>query len=134
MLFLLFLSSETGNSYLRTQRKLPDINLWLAAAKAWLEAQNEPKSIALCRVTQEGFLRLLTQESLMQGHELKVLTNKEASELWAKLAADDRMVFLAEPDGMERRWQSYAAQPSASPKLWMDMRIWRLSPGRRGVS
>ncbi|MFZ4482449.1 MAG: VapC toxin family PIN domain ribonuclease [Chthoniobacterales bacterium] len=86
--------------------KLPDINLWLAAAQAWLEAQNEPKSIALGRVTQQGLLRLLTPESLMQGHGLKVLTNKEAWALWTKLAADERMIFLAEPDGMERRWQA----------------------------
>lgn len=110
--------------------KLPDINLWLAAtigshvhhdaAKAWLESQSEPKSIALCRVTQQGWLRLLTQESLMEGHGLKVLTNKEAWALWTKLAADERMVFLAEPEGIERRWQAYAAQPSAFPKLWTD--------------
>ncbi len=30
------------------------------------------------------------------------------------------MVFLTEPGGLEARWRTYAAQTSASPKLWMD--------------
>jgi predicted nucleic acid-binding protein len=54
---------------------LPDVNVWLAltlashaqhrAATAWLEEVAD-ETLAFCRVTQMGFLRLLTNELAVQ--------------------------------------------------------------------
>ena len=110
--------------------KLPDVNLWLAAAiashrhhpaaKQWLDAQDAPASIAFCRITQQGFLRLLTHEPFMRGCGLKAMTNARAWSVWQAFTADDRIVFQPEPAGMESRWRSLGARSPASPKLWMD--------------
>jgi toxin-antitoxin system PIN domain toxin len=53
---------------------LPDVNLWIgltsnrhihhARAKAWLEGIEDTR-IAFCRITELGFLRLLTNQHVM---------------------------------------------------------------------
>jgi predicted nucleic acid-binding protein len=58
---------------------LPDVNLWIAfrvaehvghkAAMEWMKAAGSD-TIALCRVTQMGFLRLLTNSRVMAGDVL----------------------------------------------------------------
>ncbi len=109
---------------------LPDINVWLAlaisahdhheAAKAWLDRQDDARSIVACRVTQQGYLRLLTHADLMLRYRIPALTNAEAWEAWQVLLEDDRVVFQPEPEGLERQWREFGAQPRASSKLWMD--------------
>jgi toxin-antitoxin system PIN domain toxin len=110
--------------------KLPDINIWLAlilsghshheAARGWLEGQNMPKSICLCRTTQQGVLRLLTTAEVLAGYGLLPLSNREAWDVLESLMADDRIIFAREPAGLDKSWRAFALRETHSPKLWMD--------------
>jgi predicted nucleic acid-binding protein len=88
----------------------PDINLWLAIAapqhvhaaiaKAWWE--KETGSIAFCRLTQLGFLRLLTTAAVMDG---KPLSMTEAWRVYDRIYDDDRVMFVAEPPEVDKRFR-----------------------------
>jgi len=110
---------------------LCDSNVWLAlalskhahhsAASEWLETVEEPASIFFCRPTQQAFLRLLTNASVLSPYGNPPLTNQEAWTAYEAVLADDRIVFRAdEPPGLEPLWQEYAVRKTVSPKLWMD--------------
>ncbi len=110
--------------------KLPDTNLWLAlslsrhshhqAAKAWLDEENDPGSIAFCRATQQSFLRLMTTAEVLAVYGNKPLSNAEAWAAYEAFAADDRIIFCPEPVGLEAAWRKLTARRTSSPKLWMD--------------
>jgi toxin-antitoxin system PIN domain toxin len=105
---------------------LPDINVWIAlvsdrhvhheAAKNWF-AKIEPASAAFCRVTQMGFLRLITNRHVMGAD---VVTQKEAWQVYQKLSRDQRVTFLHEPSGIEDEWQRLTQSGSASTNTWTD--------------
>ncbi len=110
--------------------KLPDTNVWLAlslskhthhaAAMKWLEAESKPDSIIFCRSTQQSFVRLLTTTGVMSPYGVQPLSNKEAWSSYEAFIADDRILFQAEPPGLEKVWSKFAARRTSSPKLWMD--------------
>jgi len=110
--------------------KLPDVNLWLAlsisghahhrAAKDWFEAQATPSSIAFCRTTQQGWLRLITLADLVQRYQLPPLTNQNAWKALDAFMEDERIAFCQEPEELESQWRVFAARNVASSKLWMD--------------
>jgi toxin-antitoxin system PIN domain toxin len=111
--------------------QLCDSNVWLAlalsrhvhhgTAREWLEAVELPASILFCRATQQTFLRLLTNASVLGAYGNPPLTNRQAWSAYEALLADDRIAFQAdEPSGLEARWKEFAARGTASPKLWMD--------------
>jgi hypothetical protein len=83
---------------------------------AWFETV-APAEAAFCRVTQMGFLRLLTTTHAM--HE-DVLSQKEAWRVFDKLRDDERVTFLGEPEGLEREWRAATQQPTPSNQLWTD--------------
>ncbi len=105
---------------------LCDVNLLLAgcydrhihhpAALAWLEQQDE-LSLVICRQTQLGLLRLLTNASVM-GAEVCALT--QAWEIYETLMSDERFDFYAEPLGLEPFLRKYTQSGRVSPKLWQD--------------
>lgn len=105
---------------------LCDVNLLLAAsydrhihhpaALAWLEKQDE-LSLVICRQTQLGLLRLLTNASVM-GTEVCTLT--QAWEIYEILMSDERFDFYAEPLGLEPYLRKYTQSGRVSPKLWQD--------------
>jgi toxin-antitoxin system PIN domain toxin len=110
---------------------LCDSNVWLAlalskhvhhgATREWLETVQEPASVLICRATQQAFLRLLTNASVLSPYGNPPLTNREAWSAYEALLADDRIVFWAdEPSGAEPLWKGFAVRSTASPKLWMD--------------
>lgn len=110
---------------------LCDSNVWLAlalskhghhtTAREWLETVEEPATILLCRATQQTFLRLLTNTSVLSPYGSPPLTNREAWAAYEALLSDDRIVFRAdEPAGVEPLWKQFAVRGTASPKLWMD--------------
>ena len=110
---------------------LCDSNVWLAlalskhihhaAAREWLETVEEPASVLLCRATQQTFLRLLTNASVLSPYGNPPLTNREAWSAYEALLTDDRITFQAdEPAGVESLWRELAVRGTASPKLWMD--------------
>lgn len=105
---------------------LCDINLLLAfcydrhehhpIALNWLNEQDDA-SVVICRTTQLGLLRLLTNATVMAGD---VCTLKQA---WANFDAilnDTRFVFMAEPDGLEVIFREFTSTGQVSPKRWQD--------------
>ena len=110
---------------------LCDSNVWLAlalskhvhhrAARDWLETIDEPGSVLFCRATQQSFLRLLTNASVLRPYGNPPLTNRQAWKAYEALLADDRVALRAEePATLEKRWTELALRDDASPKLWMD--------------
>jgi uncharacterized protein len=110
---------------------LCDSNIWLAlalsrhghhiAAREWLETVEEAASVVFCRATQQTFLRLLTNSSVLGAFGNPPLTNRQAWSAYEALLDDDRIVFRAEePAGVELLWKELALRGTASPKLWMD--------------
>ncbi len=110
---------------------LCDSNVWLAlalskhthhtAARDWLGTIEEPASVFFCRATQQSFLRLLTNASVLAPYGNPPLTNREAWSAYEAFLADDRIACRAdEPVGVEPSWKELAVGRTASPKLWRD--------------
>ncbi|MEX2261215.1 MAG: TA system VapC family ribonuclease toxin [Bryobacteraceae bacterium] len=103
-----------------------DANVWLALiwdrhehaerARAWFECASAERFL-FCRFTQLTVLRLLTTAGLMSAD---VCTMAGAWQIWGKIAADERIAFLAEPEGIEPRFRGHSQLASASPKVWAD--------------
>jgi len=105
---------------------LPDVNVWIAltsnshvhhvSAKHWLDGvANE--EIAFCRVSELGFLRLLTNRHVMQAD---VLTPSEAWRAYDSFRADSRILFLPESVRFSQRWRRAESEISSSPNAWTD--------------
>ena len=105
----------------------PDINVWVALTHAghvhhdvasdWHAALEADTRFHFCRFTQLGLLRLLTAEAVM-GED--VLTQPEAWAVYDRWVEDDRVGFLEEPPGIDRRFRVLTRLKSASPKSWAD--------------
>jgi uncharacterized protein len=105
---------------------LCDVNFLLACcyerhvhhppALAWLEQQDE-LSVVVCRNTQMGLLRLLTNATVMGAD---VCSLKQAWEIYDALMNDERFDFYAEPVGVEQFLRKYTDSGRVSPKLWQD--------------
>jgi|SRR5215813_1291294 len=103
-----------------------DANVWLALlwsrhvhserARAWFE-QAAQEQFLFCRFTQITVLRLLTTDKVM-GADTKSMS--DAWNLWDRIWADDRVVFLPEPEDIERQFRSHSKLSSWSPKVWAD--------------
>jgi hypothetical protein len=105
--------------------KLPDVNVWLAAAwarhvhhdrtKAWLDREEGP--FAFCRVTQMALLRLVTNPAVTGKDSL---TRRQAWDLVERFLADPRIGFLAEPDDLARLWAAFSRRDDRDHLLWTD--------------
>jgi toxin-antitoxin system PIN domain toxin len=105
---------------------LPDVNVWIALtsdrhihhpiAKNWLNADGN-RALVFCRITELGFLRLLTNRHVM-GDE--VLSPPDAWETYRRLSSDFRVSFLAEPDGFADNWSRVAGKLVPGPNAWTD--------------
>jgi toxin-antitoxin system PIN domain toxin len=108
---------------------LCDINTLLAccyerhihhpAALAWLDDQDQ-LAVVICRQTQTGLLRLLTNASVM-GSE--VCSMEQAWDVYDTLINDERFDFYAEPVGLEPCLRKYTQSGRVSPKLWQDAHL-----------
>jgi toxin-antitoxin system PIN domain toxin len=86
------------------------------AALTWLEHQDE-LSVVVCRNTQLGLLRLLTNANVM----LEDVCNlRRAWKIYDTLMRDERFDFYAEPIDLEPHFRRYTASGRVSPKLWQD--------------
>jgi len=85
-----------------------------------VDLQDQPQSVAFCRVTQQGLLRLLSNTDVMQTYGVPPLTNKEAWQMYEQLRGDFRIIYLDEPPGIETVWRDLGCRDTASTKLWMD--------------
>ena len=103
-----------------------DANVWLALlwarhvhsekARLWFEQAGE-EQFFFCRFTQITVLRLLTTQQIM-GKDTRSMA--EAWILWDRVWADNRIAFLAEPNGIEKEFRSHSRLSSPSPKVWAD--------------
>ncbi len=106
---------------------LPDINVWVAlthgdhlhhqVASDWFESLDSDVRLRFCRFTQLGLLRLLTAEAAMGAD---VLNQADAWLLYDRWIKDDRVDFLDEPAGLERRFRLLARSRYPAPKTWGD--------------
>ena len=105
----------------------PDLNVWVALTHArhvhhdvasdWHDSLEPDAKFHFCRFTQLGFLRLLTAKAVM-GED--VLTQREAWAVFDRWLRDDRVGFLEEPHGLDRRFRALTRLASASPQTWAD--------------
>jgi toxin-antitoxin system PIN domain toxin len=105
---------------------LPDVNVWVAlwvdrhahhpVAREWFTGL-AARSAAFCRMTQLGFLRLLTNPTVMEDD---VLDQRAAWKLHDSIRRDERVSFLPEPPGVEPVWRSYSASSGKSHRQWAD--------------
>ena len=111
----------------RSKIYLPDVNFWLAlsaeshvfhpAARSWFEAAADG-SLAFCRVTQMGLLRLVTNERLLQEH---TLSQSEAWRLYEELERDRRVRFASEDDtALPVHWKRFSLGPLSGRNQWTD--------------
>jgi toxin-antitoxin system PIN domain toxin len=105
---------------------LPDVNVWIAltvaehvhhkAATSWYKAV-EWETLIFCRVTQMGFLRLLTNRSVM-GIEARSVEGA-----WAvidQLRRSPQIRFASEPPGIESRWRTLPSPAQTGSSFWTD--------------
>lgn len=104
---------------------LPDINVWLtlvdkrheqhqAASRYWeTEAST---TLAFCRVTALGFLRLSTHARALANP----LSPQEAWAIYRQFLAIPILRFLAEPAGLDDHFQALTCTPVFPHHLWTD--------------
>jgi len=106
-------------------RYLADVNVWLAltfgrhphsgAAWAWLDKQ-EASACLMCRMTQQGFLRLATNPKAFS----KPLTHRQAWSVVDRFMTDERIEYAEEPADLEEKWRDFSMGRKFSPKVWND--------------
>ena len=106
----------------------PDINVWVAltcrghvhhpVAVSWFERLQQDHAV-FCRLTQLGFLRLLTYASVMRD---EVRTQSEAWRVYDLLRFDSRVAFYPEEDSSEvdRELRSLTLTAHFAPQQWPD--------------
>jgi toxin-antitoxin system PIN domain toxin len=105
----------------------PDINVWVAlayrghqhhsVAASWFDRVNH--TAGFCRLTQLGFLRLLTHPAVMAD---EVKTQREAWKAYDRLTADPRVVFYSELDieAVEDEFRRLTMTVRSTPQQWPD--------------
>jgi toxin-antitoxin system PIN domain toxin len=106
----------------------PDINVRLALAyrghqhhaiaAAWFE-RVEAEQAVFCRVTQLGFLRLLTHPAVMRD---EVKTQQDAWKAYDQLLSDARVTFYSEaqPERVEAALRTLTATSRFAHQQWPD--------------
>jgi toxin-antitoxin system PIN domain toxin len=105
---------------------LADVNVWVAltsdkhvhhlTAKNWLQSL-ETEQIAFCRITQLGFLRLLTNSHVMNED---VLDPIHAWRVYDELCADPQVIYLPEQAGFNEHWRQIGDQMVGGSNAWTD--------------
>lgn len=104
---------------------LLDVGVWLAAVWAghvhhpkvaeWFDEQDG--SLRLCRVTQMGLLRLLSNQAVMGAD---ALSRADAWRIVDQLRQDERILLAGEPAQLEQAWRAISARDDTGHKLWTD--------------
>ena len=112
--------------YLLLMISLPDVNILLAlvaaghthheSARKWFEMQ-APDTVAICRVTQMGLLRLLTNPKVLPAG---VFSIERAWEIADEILADKRVFFELEPTGLDASWIGMMRHKAAGASSWTD--------------
>lgn len=105
---------------------LPDVNVWIAltsdqhvhhsVAKRWIH-DLATDQLVFCRITELGFLRLLTNAHVMGEN---VLAISEAWRIYDVLRTDPRITFMPEPPAFSTYWRETGNLISGGPNAWTD--------------
>jgi toxin-antitoxin system PIN domain toxin len=105
----------------------PDVNVWIAltfrghihhsAAKTWLDSIPDDSELCFCRLTQIGFLRLLTTAAVMGN---RVLSQLEAWHFYDDWLENGHAAFVEEPPAIEPTFRSLSGSGQMAPKDWAD--------------
>ena len=108
---------------------LPDVNVWVAltfdkhpnhpSSKSWFDALTD-QVCYFCRLTQQGFLRIATNQKAMG---LNALTLDDAWSAYDALLGDPRVAFAAETAGLEGHWRAFTKGATFSTHVWNDAYI-----------
>jgi len=108
----------------------PDVNVWIAltyrghihyaAAKTWLDSVPDDSELCFCRLTQLGFLRLLTTPAVMGN---RVLSQAAAWQVYDDWLEHGRAAYVEEPSSIERVFRSLSQSQQSAPKDWADSYI-----------
>jgi toxin-antitoxin system PIN domain toxin len=79
-------------------------------AAAWLDSEDEPRNILLCRVAQMGALRILTNPAWLKED---VLPARAVWDAWDLLLTDERFARVNEPSGLEPEWRRVTEELAA---------------------
>lgn len=103
---------------------LPDINVWVALAaerhehhslaRRWFASLGSSTAV-FCRVTQMGFLRLISHPKVM-GED--AVGRREAWKIYEALLRDHRVLFAFEPSEIEKIWKQYSTSRLPGAQLW----------------
>ncbi|MGB8536109.1 MAG: TA system VapC family ribonuclease toxin [Acidobacteriaceae bacterium] len=85
-------------------------------ATEWLQGI-EQDYLAFCRVSELGFLRLLTNSHVMGSD---VLSPAQAWRVYDEWRTDGRVIFLSERTGFSEQWRQLGNQISGGPNAWTD--------------
>ena len=112
---------------LSTTSLFPDINVWVAltyeghahhsTAAAWFTEFPPDVTLAFCRFTQLGLLRLLTSAAVM-GDE--VMTQPRAWAAYDRWLQDPRVKFVDESPEIEPRFRALTRRRQPATKDWAD--------------
>jgi hypothetical protein len=105
---------------------LPDVNVWIAlyspghahhrTALEWFD-RSAPSDLVFCRVTQMGFLRLLTNRHVMG---INALGPAKAWGAFDEFLKSSRVYFAKEPPGLEETWRRAMHGPESGSNTWTD--------------
>jgi uncharacterized protein len=108
-------------------KSLPDVNVWLAlalqahphnpAAKHWFQTLDENDRLFFCRISQTGFLRLLTA---ITSPDAGPLTQAQAWRVYDAIVRDPRISLTDEPIEINAAFRRVSSRDEASPKRWTD--------------
>lgn len=110
-----------------TSLVFPDLNVWIAltlrthehhpSATAWYESLPATTQLIFCRMTQLGFLRLLTTPGIAPHGTLTQLEAWAAYDQWIQTGGCS---FREEPFGIEIELRAFANRTTPSQKEWGD--------------
>ncbi len=108
-------------------RYLCDTNIFVGAslerhpfysvACRWLYSIRNPDRIEFCRMTQNSFLRLLTQGLIP---DQAPFNNYQAGDFLNQWMNHPYVCFAEEPQGLYSTWMKFSGTTKPSPKIWMD--------------
>ncbi len=105
---------------------LTDVNVWVAlswarhvhyeAAHVWFDELG-PAAALFCRLTQLGFLRMLTNRAVMRED---LMSEASAWSVYDRLCDDERVSFVSEPFEMESAFRLLTRSQRPGGTRWTD--------------
>ncbi len=109
-----------------TKSYLADVNVWIALAygrhvhhdlvRRWFDGL-PAEGAFFCRLTQLGFLRLLTTQPVMGAD---TVSQREAWKFYDQVMLDSRVGFLPEPAELEPALRKFTQSTEAASRVWPD--------------